>query len=61
MLVLSRKCDEKIIIGEGEDQITVTIVKVQGEKVSLGIEAKKDTPIVREELIRTNKTPAGAL
>ena len=47
MLVLSRKQDEKIMIG---DSITVMVVAIQGDKVRLGIEAPKDVSINREEV-----------
>jgi len=47
MLVLSRKESEKIKLG---DQITVTIVRVSGDKVRIGIEAPPDVIILREEL-----------
>jgi carbon storage regulator len=48
MLVLTRKLDESIVIGE---HITVTILKVHGDRVRLGIEAPKEVPIKREELV----------
>jgi carbon storage regulator len=47
MLVLSRKQDEKIIIG---DSITLMVVSIQGDKVRLGIEAPKSVSIHREEV-----------
>lgn len=50
MLVLTRKSEEKITIGT-EKKIVITILKIQGDKVSIGIEADKDTPIFRNELI----------
>lgn len=50
MLVLTRKSEEKITIGK-EKKIVITILKIQGDKVSIGIEADKETPIFRNELI----------
>lgn len=47
MLVLSRKQDEKIIIG---DNITLMVISIQGDKVRLGIDAPKDVSIHREEV-----------
>jgi carbon storage regulator len=47
MLVLSRKVDEQIIIGE---HIRVTVVSIRGNQVRLGFEAPHDVPIFREEL-----------
>lgn len=50
MLVLTRKSEEKIVIGK-KKQIVITILKIQGDKVSIGIEADKETPIYRNELL----------
>lgn len=47
MLVLSRKKDEKIIIG---DNIAIMIVDIQGDKVRLGIEAPREVSVHREEI-----------
>lgn len=47
MLVLSRKRDEKIIIG---DSITLMVVEIRGDKVRLGIEAPKDVTVHRQEV-----------
>lgn len=47
MLVLSRKQNDKIIIG---DTITLMVVSIQGDKVRLGIEAPRDVSIHREEV-----------
>jgi len=49
MLVLSRKVGERIQLG---DQITVTLVKIQGNTVRIGIEAPPNMPVVREELTK---------
>ncbi len=50
MLVLTRKSEEKIVIGK-KKQIVITILKIQGDKVSVGIEAPEDEPIMRKELL----------
>ena len=47
MLVLSRKIGERIWIG---DDISVTVVRITGGGVRLGIEAPPELPVVREEL-----------
>jgi carbon storage regulator len=47
MLVLSRKESERIRLG---DSIVVTVVRVAGDKVRLGIEAPADMLVLREEL-----------
>ena len=49
MLVLSRKQDEKIIIG---DSIKIMVVSIQGDKVRLGIDAPKEVSIHREEVYK---------
>lgn len=47
MLVLSRKAGERIWIG---DDISVTVVRITGGGVRIGIEAPHEMPVVREEL-----------
>ena len=47
MLVLSRKERERIRLG---DSIVLTIVRVSGDRVRLGIEAPEDMIVLREEL-----------
>lgn len=47
MLVLSRKANEKIVIDGG---IVLTVVKIEGGQVRLGIEAPSDVKILREEI-----------
>ena len=49
MLVLTRKVGERIHIGEG---IVVTVVRIQGDKVRIGVEAPTDVAIHREEVYR---------
>jgi carbon storage regulator len=52
MLVLSRKKDEKIVIG---DNITLMVIEIRGDKVRLGIEAPKDVTVHREEVYEAIK------
>lgn len=47
-LALTRKPNESIIIGK---DIRITVVQVSGKTVKLSIEAPKEIPIVREELL----------
>jgi len=47
MLILSRKVDESIIIG---DDIFVSIVDIKGDQVKLGIQAPKDVKVYRQEV-----------
>jgi len=52
MLVLARKLDESIVIG---DNITVKVISVDKGVVKLGIDAPSDISIVRNELIEDVK------
>lgn len=47
MLVLSRKKDEKIVIG---DNITLMVIEIRGDKVRLGIDAPKEVTVHRQEV-----------
>ena len=47
MLVLTRKVGEQIIIG---DDIRLTIVAINGDRVRLGIDAPKETVVDRQEI-----------
>ena len=61
MLVLSRKLNEQIMIG---DDIVLTIVDIRGDKVRLGINAPPEVPVHRREvylaLKNANSAPADA-
>lgn len=48
MLILSRKKDEKLVIG---DSIEITVVDIRGDVVKLGINAPADVKIYRAELL----------
>jgi carbon storage regulator len=52
MLVLKRKPCERIQIG---DSIVVTVVRVEGNAVRLGIEAPSDVAVFRHELLRVGR------
>jgi carbon storage regulator len=47
MLVLSRKKNESIIIN---DNITIVVVEIRGDKVRLGVDAPKEVPVHRREV-----------
>ena len=47
MLVLSRKKNESIVIN---DDITIVVVEIRGDKVRLGVEAPKEVPVHRQEV-----------
>ena len=55
MLVLSRKVGERIQIG---DQISVVIVRINGNAVRVGIEAPTDMTVIRAELQQRTSQPA---
>ncbi len=48
MLVLSRKLSQQILIGS---DIAITVVKIEGNQVRLGIEAPPGVSILRQELV----------
>ena len=48
-MVLTRRKNEKIVIGEG---IVVTVVAINGNRVRLGIDAPPEVPVHREEIAR---------
>ena len=56
MLVLTRKINERILIG---DDIRITVVATRGNQVRIGIEAPVDVPVFREELLESGRTGLG--
>lgn len=59
MLVLSRKKNESIVIN---NDITIVVVEIRGDKVRLGVEAPKEIPVHRREVydaIKRNEAAAG--
>jgi carbon storage regulator len=57
MLVLSRKKNESIVIN---NDITVTVVEIRGDKVRLGIVAPKEVPVHRQEVFDAIHGKTGA-
>ena len=55
MLVLARKRNEAIVIG---DSIRITVIEIRGGKVRLGIEAPKNVLVSRPVLTDKKRTPA---
>lgn len=55
MLVLSRKRNEQIVIG---DQVVITVVDIRGDKVRLGIEAPEAVPVHRLEVFESLRREA---
>lgn len=61
MLVLSRKKNESIVIN---NDITIVVVEIRGDKVRLGVEAPKEVPVHRREVYdainRSNQSDGAA-
>ncbi|MDR0497095.1 MAG: carbon storage regulator CsrA [Treponema sp.] len=47
MLILSRKTNEKIMVG---DDISVSIIEIRGDQVRIGVEAPKSVKVFRQEV-----------
>ena len=47
MLVLSRKCDQSLLLG---DDIVVTVLGIEGDRVKLGIKAPRSVAVLRQEV-----------
>ncbi len=58
MLVLTRKQKESICIN---DNVVVTVLSVQGDRVQLGIEAPREMPVHRREVCETIRNQAGLM
>ncbi|QGP92811.1 Translational regulator CsrA [Neomoorella glycerini] len=48
MLVLTRRVNETIVIG---NKIKITVISIEEDKIRLGIDAPPDIPVVRQELL----------
>jgi len=60
MLVLTRKSNQSIMIG---DDIEVSVLSIMGEKVRIGIQAPRDIPVFRKEVyleIQQERNGAGS-
>jgi carbon storage regulator len=58
MLVLSRKCEQSLLLG---DDIVVTVLAIDGDRVKLGIEAPRSVAVLRQEVfqqLRSSNTTA---
>lgn len=54
MLVLTRKKDESIQIG---DNIVITVVRIDAETVKIGVAAPDNVPVFRTEILKENERP----
>jgi len=52
MLILSRKINEKIMIGE---DIVLSIIEIRGDQVKIGVEAPKSVKVFRQEVYEAIK------
>jgi carbon storage regulator len=52
MLVLNRKVNEQIRIG---DDIVITVARLRGDSVYVGVDAPKDVPVLRAELVERER------
>jgi len=52
MLILTRRADESLMIG---DDIKITVLGIKGNQVRIGIDAPKDVPVHREEIYQRIK------
>lgn len=53
MLILSRKTNEKIMIGE---DVSITIIEIRGDQVKIGVEAPKSVKVFRQEVFLAIKS-----
>jgi carbon storage regulator len=60
MLILTRKTNEKIKIG---NEITLSIIEIRGEQVKIGVEAPKEVKVFRQEVFNAiqNENRAAAV
>ena len=57
MLVLTRKSNQSIMIG---DEVEITVLSIMGEKVRVGISAPRDVPVFRKEVYLSIKAEQAA-
>jgi carbon storage regulator len=57
MLILSRRVGERVVIGEN---ISITVLRVKGNQVRLGVDAPKNIAVQREEVSDRIKSEVGA-
>jgi len=58
MLILTRKCNESIRIG---DDVTITVMRIEPGQARIGIDAPRGLPVHREEIYKRIKEEQGAI
>lgn len=59
MLILTRRVGEAVLVGEGDNAVTLTVLGVKGNQVRVGVAAPKAIKVLREELLdRAPRQPA---
>jgi carbon storage regulator len=58
VLVLGRKQGQRVVIGEGPGRVTITVAQLSSGKVRLAIDAPRDVPVFRDELLPPVVAPA---
>jgi carbon storage regulator len=53
VLVLSRKCEQSLVLGE---DIIITVLKIEGDRVKLGVSAPRSVSVMREEIYQQVRT-----
>jgi carbon storage regulator CsrA len=54
MLVLTRKVDQELVIGDGPDKIIVRVIKLYGNRVKLAMTLPDDVKVLRGELVEVD-------
>lgn len=57
MLILTRKPNQVVIVGEGANKVAVTLLSIDGDRIRLGFHAASQIPIYREEAVDKTKKP----
>ena len=52
MLILTRRATQTVTIG---NEITITVLEIRGRQVRIGVDAPRDTPVMREEIAEKSK------
>lgn len=60
MLILTRRINESLVIGEGPDAVTVTVLGIHGRQCKIGIDAPRSVNIRRDELEPRERAEARA-